>query len=289
MKHTLRCILLLLPMLTFAQAKLKSQQIDDPCKKEKLTFQYDKNGKVTDERVTATDAKGKLHTARTQYDFEKDKITRLRQFSNDTLLLEESSEYMNGDLVHFRRMVKGKLMLDEAYTYKKGQVLKIIATTPAGTLVQDVTYDTAKKIKETLTRSGTVVTMIEREHTAGNTKTIEFLTPPFATPELVKTFVYDYQGNLIDERVTERGMDTKRVVQRFENNIPASKKEFENGKATLEILYDEYGNPLKEQDFSTGEITIYENKFNNRHNLREVKVIRGDNQECIKLIENEYY
>lgn len=289
MKHTLRCILLLLPMLTLAQAKLKSQQITDPCKKEKLTFQYDKNGKIVDESVTAIDAKGKPYTSRSQYDFDKDKITRFRQFSNDTLMLEENSEYMNGDLVHFRRMVKGKLMLDEAYTYKKGQVLKIITTTPAGTLIHDVTYDTAKKIKETVTRSGTTVTMVEREHTAGNTKTIEFLTPPFTKPELVKTFVYDYQGNLIDERVTERGMDTKRVVQRFENNIPASKKEFENGKATLETLYDEYGNPLKEQNFATGEITIFENKFNNQHNLREVKVMRGDKEECIKVINNEYY
>ncbi len=289
MKHTLRCILFLLPLLTMAQAKLKSQQITDPCKKEKLTFQYDKKGNVTEETITTTNAKGIIHTSRTQYDFDKDKLTRLREFSNDTLVLEETSEYMNGDLVHFRRMVKGKLLLDEAYTYKKGQVLKIISTSPTGMLVQDVTYDTNHKTKETVTRSGATVTMVERERTNGNTTVIEFLTAPFAKPDLIKTFVYDYQGNVLDERVNERGVETRRVVKRFENNIPASKKEFENGKAVLEVLYDEYGNPLKEENFANGDITIFENKFNAQHNLREVKVMRGDKEDCIKAIENEYY
>lgn len=272
-----------------AQSKLKSQQITDPCKNERLTFLYDKKGNVIEETITTILPNGKPHMTRIQYDFEKDKIVRLREFSNDTLLSEENSEYLNGDLVHFRKVVKGKFMRDEAYTYKKGQVLKIIATTPAGTLVQDVTYDSTHNIKETVTRSGTTVTMVEKEITNGNTKTIEFLTPPFIKPELVKTFVYDYQGNIIDERVKERGVETKRTVRRFENNISASKKEFVNGKPALEVLYDEYGNPLKEENFTEGIITIFENKFNDQHNLREVKVMRNDNQECIKQIQNEYY
>lgn len=289
MKHTLRCILFLLPMLTMAQAKLKSQQITDPCRKEKLTFLYDKKGNITEEIVTATNAKGKIHNSRRAYDFDKDKVTRLREFSNDTLVLEETSEYINGDLVHFRRITKGKLILDEAYTYKKGQVLKIISTSPTGVLMQDVTYDATRRTKETVTRSGATVTMVERERVTGNTTVIEFLTPPFIKPELIKTFVYDYQGNVIDERINERGVETKRVVKRYENSIHASKKEFENGKAVLEVLYDEYGNPLKEENFTNGEITIFENKFNSQHNLRTVKVMRGDKEECIKAIENEYY
>lgn len=291
MKKPIRTSLLFL-LLTgsvFAQSKLKRQHIIDLCTNEEQTFLFNPKGKTTEEIIKQTDTKGRVVVNRTLYTYDKDKVTRVQRICNDTLISDETSEYMNGDLVHFRRMVKGKMDIDEAYTYKKGQLLSHITTTPAGVTVKEVTYNNTQRTSEAVTRKYAKVIEVVKESREGNMVTKEFLTPPFIRPTVTKVIVYDYDGNVIDERTLKNGKEVKRIICRFENNIPVSKKVFENGTVVFEGLYDEYGNPLKEQDFTKKTVIIYENKFNTQHNLREVKVIRNDKEECIKKIENEYY
>lgn len=283
--------LCLLATVSFAQnKKLKTQQITDPCNNEEITYQYDKKGLLTEEVSKINAFNGKTIVNRTIYKYDKDKLAVVQHVCNDTLVSEEQSEYIGNDLVHFRKTVKGKLQLDEAYTYKKGQVLTVISTTPGGTAIQKMKYDNAHKLKETTTSVGNTVTVLEKEFTEGNTKTVEHYTPPFTgNPQAVKIYVYDYDGNVIDERTLIKGQETARTISRFERSIPASKKEFAYGEPVVEVLYDEYGNPLREEKFDTKEVFIYDSKFNTSHHLREVKVLKGDNVQCVKQYTNDYW
>jgi hypothetical protein len=293
MKQTLRLttLLLLVAAASFAQnKKLKSQHIINPCNNEEKTYRYDKKGMLTEEVSKMKAFNGHMIVNRTLYKYNKDKIAGVQYICNDTLVSEEISEYIGNDLVHFRKIVKGKLQLDEAYTYKKGQVLNVITTTPSGTAIQKMKYDNAHKTKETATSVGATVTVLEKEFTEGNMKRVEQYTPPFTgEPQSVKIYVYDYDGNVIDDRTIINGEETSRIISRFERNIPASKKEFAYGEPIVEMLYDEYGNPLREQKFDTKEIFIYDSKFNAGHQLREVKILKDDKVQCIKTYENEYW
>lgn len=293
MKQTFRFCLALLLLATISHAqknKLKTQQIINPCNDEETTFNYDKKGLLTEEVSKVKAFNGKTVVNRTLYKYDKDKLAVVQHVCNDTLVSEEVSEYIGNDLVHFRKTVKGKLQIDEAYTYQKGKVLSVITTTPSGVSVQKMKYDNAHKSKETTTSVGNTVTVLEKEHTEGNTKTVEHYTPPFTGgPQAIKTYVYDYDGNVIDERTLIKGQETERIISRFENNIPASKKEFAYGEPVVEMLYDEYGNPLREEKFDTNEVFIYDSKFTTGHQLKEVKVIKGDNVQCVKQYTNDYW
>jgi len=293
MKRTFRYCLLLLLLASLSHAqkkKLKSQHIANPCNKEEVTYLYDKKGMLTEEVSKLVAFNGQTIVNRTLYKYDKDKVANVQFVCNDTLVSEEFSEFIGNDLVHFRKTVKGKLQLDEAYTYQKGKVLSVITTTPSGVSIQKMKYDNAHKAKETATSVGSVVTVLEKEYTEGNTKTVEQYTPPFTgEPQSVRVYVYDYDGNVIDDRTIIKGQETSRIISRFENNIPASRKEFAYGEPVLEMLYDEYGNPLKEHKFDTGEVFIYENKFNPSHHLREVKILKGDDVQCTKIYDNDYW
>jgi hypothetical protein len=222
---------------------------------------------------------------------ENDKVTRVSHICNDTLVSDEESEYIGNDLVHFRRTVKGKLVLDEAYTYQKRKVLSIISTTPSGVLIKTLKYDDAKKITETTSKSGNTITAIEKEYKSGNTVTVEHYTATSQKkPEVVKEYVYDFDGNLIDERTFVKDEETDRVIYRFEQGFKASKKEYAYGQLILEMLYDKRGNPLREENFETGEIRMYDSSFNENRDLKQVLVLKGDASiQCTKKYENEYW
>ncbi|WP_116787278.1 hypothetical protein [Flavobacterium psychrotrophum] len=293
MKQTLHftTLLLLITVASFSQnKKLKTRHIINPCNNEEVTYSYDKKGLLTEEVSKMKAFNGHMVVNRTLYKYDKDKVAAVQYICNDTLVSEELSEYIGNDLVHYRKTVKGKLQVDEAYTYKKGQVLSVISTTPSGIAVQKMKYDNAHKTKETSTSVGATVTVLEKEFTEGNMKRVEQYTPPFTgEPQSVKIYVYDYDGNVIDDRTMIKGQETSRIVSRFENNIPASKKEFAYGEPIFEMLYDEYGNPLREQKFDTKEIFIYDSKFTPSHHLKEVKILKDDKVQCIKTYENEYW
>lgn len=285
---------LLLLMLTGAATaqnkKLKTQHITNPCAKEEITLNYDKKGKLTEEVNKTTTAKGKVVVNRTLYKYQENNPVLVQFVCNDTLVSEEASEYMNGDLVHFRRTVKGSLVLDEAYTYKKGKVLSIISTTPKGMITKTVKYDSGLKMKETTSRSGEIIIAVEREFTHGNAKTVQYFSAPVTNnPQMIKEFVFDYDGNVIDERTIIKGVETERVIQRYEKGRQALHKEFHYSNPVYEMQYDERGNPLREENFDTGEVTLYDSKFNPNHDLKEVRVFKNDKEQCVKMVENEYW
>ncbi|MFP9100520.1 hypothetical protein ACLI09_15840 [Flavobacterium sp. RHBU_24] len=272
--------------------KLKIQRITDPCNNEVLLHKYKKNGLIEEEVSTLKGFKGGTVVNRTVYKYNGDGlVTRVSHICNDTLVSDEESEYIGNDLVHFRRTVKGKLMLDEAYTYQKRRALSIISTTPSGVLVKTIKYDDAKKMTETTTKSGNIITGIEKEYKNGNTVTAEHYTADGQNkPEVVKEYVYDFDGNLIDERTFIKDEETARVIYRFENGFPASKKEYAYGQLILDILYDKRGNPLREENFETGEVLMYDSSFNENRDLKQVLVLKGDaTVQCTKKYENEYW
>jgi len=272
--------------------KIKVQRVTDPCNNEVLLYKYKKNGLLEEEVSTVNGFKGVTVVNKTVYKYNgNDKVTRVSHICNDTLVSDEESEYIGDDLVHFRRTVKGKLMLDEAYTYQKRKVLSTISTTPSGVLVKTMKYDDAKKLTETVTKSGNIITGIEKEYKNGNTVTVEhYKSSDQRMPEVVKEYVYDFDGNLIDERTFIKDEETDRVIYRFENGFRASKKEYAYGQLILEILYDKRGNPLREENFQTGEIRMYDSSFNENRDLKQVLVLKGDaTLLCTKKYENEYW
>lgn len=277
----------------FAQhKKLKIQRLTDPCANETFLSKYKKNGLVEEEVSTIKAFNGATVVNKTLYSYNaNNKVTRVSHICNDTLVNDEESEYIGNDLVHFRRIVKGKLMLDEAYTYQKGRVLRIISTTPGGVLVKTMRYDDANKLTETTTKSGNLVTGIEKEYKSGNTVTVEHYTASdLKKPELVQEYVYDFDGNLIDDRTFVKDEETTRFIYRFEKGFRASKKEYAYGQLISEILYDKRGNPLREENFETGEVLMYDSSFNENRDLKQVLVLKGDaTVQCTKTYENEYW
>lgn len=266
------------------------QHITDGCKNEDITYHFDKKGNITEEASKTETPGGKSVINRTVYHYQKDKVTLMQQLCNDTLVSEEISDYKGRDLIHFKRTLKGQTVIDESYVYSKpGKLQRITTITPQGTDVQEITYDSKDRIKETVTSRNGVMLAKEKEYNFGNTTTIEYFTKSFAKPELVKTIVYDFDGNIIDERSEKNGVEISRIITRYEVNILASRKEYSYSKLIWEMLYDEYGNPLKETRYDTDEVLVYENKFNPNFHLKEVKVLKGGNLQCEKTLSNEYW
>lgn len=292
--HLYYCLaLLFVAASAFAQhKKLKFQRVTNPCDNEVITSKYKKNGLLEEETSTVKGFNGVTITNKTLYKYnDKNQVISLLHICNDTLVSDEQSEYIGNDLVHFRRTVKGKLMLDEAYTYKKGKVQTVISTTPGGTLVKTTKYDADKRLTETTTKSGATVTAIEKEYRNGNTVVVEHYTDVGQKyPEVVKEYIYDFDGNLIDEHSFVNNLETTRTIYRFENNRRTSKKEFLKGVQLTEVLYDRQGNLLREENLDTAEVKMYDSKFNKNRDLEKVVVLKGDATElCTKTYDNEYW
>ena len=287
-------VFLFLAALAHGQAikKLKTVHMVDSCTAEDITYRYDKKGLVTEEITNKKTFNGVTNVVfKVTYTYSGEKPLRVRHFCNDTLVSEELHDYKGDDVVRYREIVRGSTTIDDVYTYRKGRQQKLVTTIAGETVVKEFTYVDSLKLKQTTIKSGTAITGIEKEYTNGNAKTAEYYSVPADgdTPSVTVVTVYDFEGNVIDQKTIVKGVEASRKVNHYDGSILTGHKEFKNGLLTAETLYDQYGNILKDIRYADHETIIYESKYNKFGDLVSVKVIKNGKTQCGKSYTVDYY
>ena len=290
--------LLLLASTAYAQKpkdlkKLKTVHIVDSCATEDILQHFDTKGQLTEEIANKKTFLGQDHVVyRDAFVYDRGKTQRVQHFCNDTLISEEVTDYKGDNMVRYREVVKGRIKTDETYIYNRGKLQKMVSAQPGGDVVRETKYDNSLALKETTIKNSGIITGVEKEYRNGNTHTVEFYSMPADTlkPSVTQVYIYDDNNNVIDLRTFNYGTETSREIKRYDDaNVLDNHKLFENGKAVQESLYDLSGNILKETNFVTNEVTIYENKYNKIGDLISVTIIKNGLRSCQKSYTIDYW
>ena len=286
-------VFMFLAVLVYGQdiKKLKTVRIADSCTAGDITYHYNKRGLVNEEIMNKKDSHGVNVAFKATYTYDSERPLRVKHFCNDTLISEELHEYKGDNVVRYRNIVRGITTIDDMYTYRKGRQQKLVTTINGETVVKEFTYNDSLKLKQTTIKTGNIITGIEKEYTNGNTKTAAYYSVPAdgQTPSVTVVTVYDFDGNIIDQKTIVKDIETSRTVNHYDGPVLTGHKEFKNGLLTAETLYDLYGNILKDIRYAEHETIIYESKYNKFGDLINVKVIKNGKPQCGKSYTVDYY